>query len=57
MFSALRHNGKRLYDLARENKKVDVKEKDIEIFNLDLLELRDNTFKFKCKVSSGTYIY
>ena len=40
MFSAIRHNGKRLYDLARENKEVDIKERDIEIYSLELHEKR-----------------
>lgn len=56
MFSALRHNGKRLYDLARDNIEVEIKERDIEIYNIELLENNDNKFIFKCLVSSGTYI-
>lgn len=56
MYSAIRHNGKHLYDLARDNIEVDVKNREIEVFNIELLSTSKNIFTFKCKVSSGTYI-
>ena len=55
-YSAIRHNGKKLYELARQNIEVEIKERDIEVFNLELIEFSDMEFSFKCKVSSGTYI-
>lgn len=56
MYSAIHVDGKRLYDLARKNIEVDIKEREIEIFEIELLSLKDNVFSFRCLVSSGTYI-
>lgn len=55
MYSAIKVNGKKLYELARENKTVDVKPRDIEIFDIELLDFSD-TITISCSVSSGTYI-
>ncbi|WP_330463555.1 tRNA pseudouridine(55) synthase TruB [Metamycoplasma gateae] len=58
IFSAKKVNGQRSYDLARKNIEVNLKECNIKIFNLKLLDFDyDNqTFSFKTKVSKGTYI-
>lgn len=55
MYSAIKVNGKKLYELARENKTVEVKPRDIEIFDIELLDFSD-TITISCSVSSGTYI-
>ena len=55
-FSALKVNGKRAYDLAREGKEVTIKPRPITIYDLKVLEIaRDNaTFEVVC--SKGTYV-
>lgn len=56
-FSAKNINGKRAYDLARQNIEFEIKPKQIEIYDIKLIEeLRQNTFLFEIVCSSGTYI-
>ena len=56
IYSALKVNGKRLYEYARENIEVDLPKREIEISSIELLEFNNDTFKFKVNVSKGTYI-
>ena len=58
MYSAIKVNGKKLYDLARAGKTVDRKQREIEIYSLDLLEYDPEEKKIVIRVgcSSGTYI-
>lgn len=56
IYSAVKVNGKKLYEYARENKNVELPVKNVYIHSIKLLEVNDNKFKFKCKVSKGTYI-
>lgn len=56
MYSALKVNGKKLYELAREGKEVERKPRDIEIFSLDILEMRLPRVRFRVHCSKGTYI-
>ncbi|MET1258840.1 tRNA pseudouridine(55) synthase TruB [Flagellimonas sp. DF-77] len=56
MFSALKKDGKRLYELAREGKTVAVKEREVTIsaFEISSFALPDIEFEVAC--SKGTYI-
>lgn len=58
MYSAIKVNGKKLYEYARSGKTVDIPEREIEIYDLKLLNLDvDNlqlTFEIYC--SKGTYV-
>ncbi len=56
MASAIKVNGKKLYEYMRNNETVEIKPRDIEVYSIELLDIKDDTFSFKCKVSSGTYI-
>lgn len=58
MYSAIKINGKKLYEYAREGKKVEVKERNIEIYNMKLLELNieEAEIIFEVSCSKGTYI-
>lgn len=56
-YSAKKINGQKAYDLARKGKEVNLKPKEIEIYDLTLLkQLNKNEFLFKIHCSSGTYI-
>ena len=60
-YSAVKINGKKLYEYARNNEEVELPKRKVEISNIELIdniEYKDNktTFKFKCCVSKGTYI-
>lgn len=60
IYSAVKVNGKKLYEYARENKKVILPSKRVEIYNIEVLNIDyiDNhvIVKFKALVSKGTYI-
>ena len=56
-YSAIKINGKKLYEYARENIEVQLPVKDVYIYELKRIsKLNNNKFKIKCKVSKGTYI-
>lgn len=56
-YSAIKIDGKKACDLAREGKDVEIKSREIEIFDLKLLgQMGDNLFRFKVHCSAGTYI-
>lgn len=54
--SAVKVNGKRLYEYEREGVEVEVKPVRREIFDLEILEFDFPRIVFRAKVSSGTYI-
>ena len=55
-YSAIKVNGKKLYEYARNNEDITLPVKTVEIYDIKLLEIQSNKFKFKCHVSKGTYI-
>lgn len=56
MYSALKKDGKRLYELAREGIEVERKPRQAEISHLEVHHLHDNFYEMDAEVSSGTYI-
>ena len=58
MYSALKVNGKKLYELARQGQIVDRKSRKINIYNINLLSVdkEKNEFTFSVTCSKGTYI-
>ena len=58
MFSAIKQNGVRMYELARRGEVVDIPAREIEIFSLDKKSClnEQNEFVIECTVSKGTYI-
>lgn len=56
MYSALKVNGKKLYELARAGKEVERKARRVEISELEILEMALPTVRFRVTCSKGTYI-
>ena len=56
MFSALKHQGKRLYELAYQGIEVERKPRSVRIYHLALLELGADRFEIEVACSKGTYI-
>ena len=56
MYSALKVNGQKLYDLARQGKEVERKSRKITIFRLECLHFEGKTAKLLVHCSKGTYI-
>ena len=56
MYSALKVNGKKLYELAREGKEVERKSRPVRILEIEILEERMPEFCIRVRCSKGTYI-
>lgn len=56
MYSAIRINGKRLYEYAREGKTIERKPRNVTIYSLDILNTTPSSFTIKVLCSTGTYI-
>ena len=56
MYSAIKQNGKKLYELAREGIEVERKKRRITIYECELLHFEGDTFKIRVYCSKGTYI-
>ncbi len=56
MVSAKRHQGKRLYELAREGKEVERKPVEVHVKRLDLLGFTSPVIRLSILCSAGTYI-
>lgn len=56
IYSAIKVNGKKLYEYARNNIDVELPKKEVTIKNIELLEEKNNTYTIKTLVSKGTYI-
>lgn len=56
IYSAVKINGKKLYEYAREKKEVTIPKRMVEIKKIKLIEFGSDYYKFKVTVSKGTYI-
>ena len=56
IYSAVKINGKKLYEYARNGKEVTLPTREITVSNIEFLDFHDNSIKFKVTVSKGTYI-
>lgn len=56
IYSAIKINGQRAYKLARAGETIDMPERQIEIFELELIDYSYPFIKIRTHVSSGTYI-
>lgn len=56
MYSAVKIQGRKLYDLARQGKTMERPPRPIEIFDLELVEARGNDYSIRVRCSKGTYI-
>lgn len=56
IYSAVKVNGKKLYEYARNNEIVELPKKEVTIESLEILDRKENEFRIKTTVSKGTYI-
>ena len=58
IYSAIKVNGKKLYDYARKGEKVEIQPRQIEIYDMELINIdkTNKTIEFKVDCSKGTYI-
>lgn len=55
-YSAIKIDGKRAYDLARAGEEFEIKEREVEIFDLTLLDCDQGHATFEMECSKGTYV-
>lgn len=56
MYSALKVNGKKLYELARQGIEIERKSRPVEILEIELLEMKLPRVRMRVACSKGTYI-
>lgn len=56
MYSAIKKNGKKLYEYARKGEKVEVEPRKIEIYKIELVKYNEKNIEFIVSCSKGTYI-
>ena len=56
IYSAIKVNGKKLYEYARNNEKIELPKKNVTIKKIELLSKSNNKFTFRAIVSKGCYI-
>lgn len=56
MTSAIHYNGRKLYEYHYEGIEVKREARKVHIYNIKLIEYKDNEITFECEVSKGTYV-
>ena len=56
IYSAVKVNGKKLYQYARNNEEVELPKRKVLIKSIELIDFKDDEITFKTSVSKGTYI-
>jgi len=56
VYSAVRVNGKKAYEYARQNKEIQMKTREVEIFAFEITKIEMPEVFFEVKCSKGTYI-
>ena len=56
IYSAVKINGKKLYEYARCNIDVTLPKRNVTIHDIELLDFNKDNYKFRVRVSKGTYI-
>lgn len=56
MYSALKHQGQRLYKLARQGIEIERQPREIEIYGLELLRFEADALELEVTCSKGTYV-
>ena len=56
LYSAIKINGKKLYEYARANQEIELPKRNITIYELELIEFKNDEITFRTVVSKGTYI-
>lgn len=58
IYSAIKVDGKKLYEYARKNEEVEIKPREVEIYSIKILHINydENEIDFKVSCSKGTYI-
>lgn len=56
MYSAIKINGKKLYEYARQGETIEIEPREIEIYDIKLKKLQKDEISYEVSCSKGTYI-
>ncbi|HET9032579.1 MAG TPA: tRNA pseudouridine(55) synthase TruB [Dokdonella sp.] len=56
MYSALKRDGERLYELARRGEKIEIEARDVDVHRFDLIERQGERPRLHVECGSGTYV-
>ena len=56
IFSAIKINGQRAYKLARDGQEIEIPERTVQVYAIELVDYTYPSLKIRAHVSSGTYI-
>ena len=56
IYSAVKRGGKRLYEYARENIEIEIDNREVNIYNFEIINFSPPFIEFKIECSKGTYI-
>ena len=56
IYSAIKVNGKKLYEYARHGEEIEIEPRTIEIYDLELLQIENEEITYRVHCSKGTYI-
>ncbi len=56
MYSALKYKGKKLYEYARKGIEIEVKPRKIHVYEIEVLNIKDNYVTFRILCGRGTYV-
>ena len=56
IYSAIKVNGKKLYEYARKGENVKIEPRTVEIYNIELIKIENQEITYKVHCSKGTYI-
>lgn len=56
IYSAIKVQGKKLYEYARAGQDVEIKKRNIEIYSIELIDIENDEITFEVSCSKGTYI-
>ena len=58
MYSAIKINGKKLYEYARQGQEINVQKRKVKIYNIELnsIDIEKSRIEFRAECSKGTYI-
>lgn len=56
IYSAIKINGKKAYEYARNGQEIEMPEREVEIYDINFLWYENDSIKFQVKCSKGTYI-
>lgn len=56
IYSAVKINGKKLYEYARNNEEITLPKREVNIYDIELVNIDNECLAIKTKVSKGTYI-